>query len=135
MSESANPLVKFLLEETGETLYVVVQHETNSWDVLYVRDAVRERIKAWERDLGELMDHFREDAKANRQREELFDVGSFHCSLHLFDELLIIHFSQSSGEGILFGYSPQAAPNLTTFVDLCLPYIRRQLEEYTSNGR
>lgn len=135
MTDSTDPLVEFLLEETGDTLQIVVQHETDSWDVLYVHDAVQEQMEEWEPSFDELIEQFRRDAKANRQREEVFDAGSFYCSLHLFEGVLIIHFSQASGEGILFGYDPDAAPNLTSFVDLCLPHIRRRLDAYASDAR
>lgn len=127
MTESTDPLIEFLLEETSDTLQVVVHHETDSWDFLYVHDAVRESIDEWETSFDELMEQFRTDAETNRQREEVFDAGSFHCSLHLFEGVLIIHFSRASGEGILFGYDPDAAPNLTSFVDLCSPHIHRRL--------
>lgn len=130
MTESTDPLVEVLLEETADTLQVVVQHEEESWEILYVRDAVQDQIERWETGFGEIIEQFRRDAAANRRREEVFDAGAFYCSLHLFDEVLIIHFSRSSGEGILFGYNPDAAPNLTSFVDLCLPYIHRQLDKY-----
>jgi len=130
MTESSDPLVEFLLEETADTLHVVVQHEETSWEVLYVNDAVQDQIERWETDFREIVEQFQRDAAANRRREEVFDAGAFYCSLHLFDQLLIIHFSRSSGEGILFGYDPAAAPNFTSFVDLCLPHIRRQLDKY-----
>lgn len=127
MTEST-PLVEFLLEETADTLQIVVQHDEDSWEILYVYDAVQDQIERWETGFGEMMEQFRRDAAANREREEVFDAGAFYCSLHLFDDVLIIHFSRSDRDGILFGYDPEAAPNLTSFVDLSLPYVRRQLD-------
>lgn len=129
MTEPTTPLIEFLLEETGDTLQVVVEHGKESWEILYLHDAVQNQIETWETDFGEMMEGFREDAAANAQREAVFDAGRFYCSLHLFDEVLIIHFSRSAGGGLLFGYDPDAAPNLTSFVDLCLPHIHQQLDE------
>lgn len=117
-------LVAFLLEETGETLYVVVEYDSNEWQFLYVREAVRQRIAEWETHADEILDDFRREAHRNGDREQVFDVGSFYCSLHLFDELLLVHFCQPDEQGIIVGYDPSAASNLTAFVDLCLPHIR-----------
>lgn len=124
MAHRDDDLVEFLLEETGDTLHVVVEYDCDEWQFLYVHEAVRERIEDWEPHADEIIDDFRREAHRNADREQLFDVGSFYCSLHLFDELLLVHFCQPDEQGIIFGYDPAAASNLTAFVDLCLPYIR-----------
>lgn len=123
MTHGDDALVEFLLQETGDTLHVVVEYDRDAWDFLFVRDAVRERIEDWETHANELIDDFRREAQRNADREQLFDVGSFYCSLHLFDGLLLVHFSHP-GQGIIFGYDPAAASNLTAFVNLCLPHVR-----------
>lgn len=124
MAHGHDDLVEFLLQETGETLHVVVEYDSDSWTFLYVREAVRQRVEDWETHADEIIDDFRDEAHQNADREQLFDVGSFYCSLHLFDELLLVHFCQPDEQGIIFGYDPAAASNLTAFVDLCLPHIR-----------
>lgn len=124
MTYNDDELVDFLLQETGDRLYVVAEYDSDAWRFLYVRDAVRERIEDWETHADEIIEDFRREAQRNADREQLFDVGSFYCSLHLFDELLLVHFYQPDEQGIIFGYDPAAASNLTAFVDLCLPHIR-----------
>lgn len=124
MAHRDDDLVEFLLGETGETLHVVVEYNSDEWQFLYVREAVRQQIEEWETHADEIIEDFRREANRNADREQLFDVGSFYCSLHLFDELLLVHFCQPNEQGIIFGYDPAAAPNLTAFVDLCLPHIR-----------
>lgn len=132
--EQSNDLVEFLLRETGETLYIVVQYDPESWNIQYVNDAVRQRIAVWEVHFDQIVDEFRRDAERNAKREQLFEVGNFYCSLHVFNDLVIIHFSQPDGHGVIFGYDPQAASNLTSFVALCLPRIRQHsLEELPTN--
>jgi hypothetical protein len=130
MTEPDGPLMELLLEETGNILQVVVHHGVDSWDIVYVHEAAREQAETWEANFGELMDQFRNDADANRQREEVFDAGAYYCSLHLFEEVLIIQFNRPAGDGMLFRYDPDAAPNLTSFVELCLPHIDEQFEVY-----
>lgn len=117
-------LVHFLLQETGDSLHAVVRYDRERWRFLYVREEVRERIEGWERHADEIIDEFRREGRRNVDRERLFEVGPFYCSLHLFDTLILIHFSQPDGQGIVFGYDPAAASNLTAFVELCLPRIR-----------
>lgn len=124
MTHVDDALVEFLLQETGDTLHVVVEYDRDAWDFLFVRDAVRERIEGWEPHADEIIDDFRREAQRNAGREQLFDVGAFYCSLQLFDGLLLVHFSHPDERGIIFGYDPAAASNLTAFVDLCLPHIR-----------
>ena len=125
MSDPGDPLVDFLLETTGDRLYIVLGYDEDGWNIRYVHDAVRERIATWEDALGDTLDEFRADAERSTERETLFDVGTFYCTLHLFDDLILIHFSQPDGRGLLFGSHPAAAANLTSFVELCLPRIRR----------
>lgn len=125
MSGQGDPLVDFLLSTTGDRLYVVLEYDEDGRELRYVHEAARERIEAWEAAVGEVIDGFRADAARNHEREGRFDAGSFYCTLHLFEELILIHFSQPGGRGLLFGYDPAAAANLTSFVELCLPHIRR----------
>lgn len=126
MASHGDPLVDFLLSTTGDRLYVVLEYDEDDRDLRYVHEAARERIAAWEADLGDIIDAFRADAARNHEREGQFDAGTFYCTLHLFEELILIHFSQPGGRGLLFGYDPEAAANLTSFVELCLPHIRRR---------
>lgn len=47
MAHVDGELAGFMLQETGDTLYVVVQYDSDSWRFRYVRDEVRERIEEW----------------------------------------------------------------------------------------
>jgi hypothetical protein len=125
MASHPDPLVDFLLDTTGDRLYVVLQYDELGWELRYVREEVRERIAAWEDSLDAIVGQFRAEADRSAEREGLFDVGSFYCTLHLYEDLILIHFSQPGHEGVLFGYDPDAAANLTSFVELCLPRIRQ----------
>lgn len=127
MSDTQIDLVEFLLQETGDTLHTVVEYDADEWRFLYGAEAVSERIEDWDATSADVVQEFRQEARRNTDRERLFDVGSFYCSLHLFDELILLHFNQPDERGVIFGYDPSAASNLTTFVELCMPRIREQV--------
>lgn len=124
MSDSGTDLIEFLVQETGDTLHTVVEYDADGWQFLYGEEAVYEQVEDWETNSDDVVQEFRDEACRNTDREHLFDVGSFYCSLHLFDELLLLHFNQPDERGVIFGYDPSAASNLTTFVELCVPRLR-----------
>ncbi|WP_114577156.1 hypothetical protein [Saliphagus sp. LR7] len=124
MSDGEADLIEFLLEETGDTLHMVVEYDPEGWRFLYGETAVYEQVENWDTNSEDVVQAFRDEARGNTDRERLFDVGSFYCSLHLFDELILLHFNQPDERGVIFGYEPSAAANLTTFVELCVPHLR-----------
>ncbi|WP_114577181.1 hypothetical protein [Saliphagus sp. LR7] len=125
-TDTETDLIEFLLEETGDTLRTVVEYDPDGWHFLYGEEAVYGQIEEWDATSDDVVQAFRQDARRNTDRERLFDVGSFYCSLHLFDELVLLHFNQPDERGVIFGYDPSAAANLTTFVELCVPRLRKR---------
>lgn len=124
-------LVDFFLSETGDTLHFIVEYTSDDWRFRYVREGERPRITNLFDKVDEFLDQFRRCAQRNAQWERLFEVGEFYCTLHLFDEQVLMHFSKPEGHGIIFGYAPRAASNLTDFVQFTLPYIREYaLEDF-----
>lgn len=119
-------LVRFLLRETGDRLFFVLQYEASSWRALYL-SSVAEALLAEtaDDDLAAMLDGFRQDGRTNTRIESAFDIGEFYCSLHLFGGLVMIHFYEPGDEGVIFRFDPAAASHLTDFVSTTVPYVRR----------
>lgn len=129
-STGGDELVEFLLEETGDHLHLVLQYDADAWEPLYMSDIADEVIAEAGADLNDLLDAFRREGRQNARLNALFGLDGYYCSLHLFGELVLLHFGQPDRRGIVFGYAPIAASHLTDFVAVTLPYIRRAgLEE------
>lgn len=127
-STADETLVDFLVEETGPALYAVVRYDSEEWGFLYVSDDVSGVFESWERDVGldAVADGFRREGDLNAGREALPGMGEFYCTLHLFENWVVLHFSGPS-KGIVFAYDSAAASNLSSFVDLCFPFVRDSL--------
>lgn len=127
-SPADQSLVDFLVGETGEALYAVVRYDADDWGFLYVNDRVSDVFEAWERDVGldAVAAGFRQESATNAEREALPGMGEFYCTLHLFEDWVVLHFSDADG-GIVFAYDSAAASNLSSFVDLCFPFVEDSL--------
>lgn len=120
---SGDVFVELLLEETGERLYTVVEYDAKQWEYRYVNDEMDELIAAIDPDIGEMIDQFRREGEQKTRMNTVFELDGYHCSLHLFDSVVLFHFFQSDGQGIICGFDPSAAANLTEFVSLIRPYL------------
>lgn len=117
-------LVEFLRRETGEYLYAVLQYDADAWETLYLdrsAESVHARMAA---NAEGLLESFRREGRRRARLTTHNEVGAYYCSLHLFDGVVLLHFSQPGPEGIILGYDPDAASHLTDFVSLILPYVR-----------
>lgn len=127
-STADEELVDFLVRETGDALYAVVRYDPDEWGFLYVNENVRDVFETWAREIGldVVADGFRQEAAMNAGRESLPGMGEFYCTLHLFEDWVVLHFSGGS-QGIVFAYDSAAASNLSSFVDLCSPFVEDSL--------
>jgi hypothetical protein len=123
---AGDELVRFLLRETGDRLFFVLQYDAESWRTLYL-SSVAEQLLAETSDdeVREMLDGFCRMGRTNVRLESAFDVGEFYCSLHLFGGLVTIHFFQPDDDGVIFGFDPAVASHLTDFVSMTIPYVRR----------
>lgn len=124
--DHGDELVRYLLRETGERLFFVLQYETSSWRSLYLSSTAEALLaETSDDDLETMLDGFRQDGRTNTRVEAAFDIGGFYCSLHLFGGLVMIHFYGPGEKGVIFGFDPAAASHLTDFVSATIPYVRR----------
>lgn len=125
-SDDGDELVRFLLRETGERLFFVLQYEARSWRSLYLSSTAEALLaETADSDLAAMLDGFRQEGRTNTRVEAAFDIGEFYCSLHLYGGLVMIHFYDPGDAGVIFGFDPAAASHLTAFVSTTIPHIRR----------
>ena len=117
-------LVEFLLDEVGEYLHTVLQYDDDSWEYRYVSDTAESLFAGVDTGLDELFTRFRQEGKRASELNSVFELNGYYCSLHLFDTIVLMHFYQPHTEGIVCGFAPDAASNLTDFVAIVLPYLR-----------
>jgi DNA-binding response OmpR family regulator len=122
---SGDVLVELLLRETGDNLYIVLQYDADSWDYRYVGDAAEEMVASMNPDIEEILPQFRREGREQTRLNDTFELGGYFCSLHLFDAVVVLHFYKANQQGVVCGFDPDTAPNLTDFVSLVHPYIRR----------
>ncbi len=121
---SGDMLVEFLLEEVGEYLETVLHYGDDSWKFRYVSDTAERIFAGQDTGLDELFNQFRQEGSRATELNSVFDLDGHYCTLHLFDSIVLLHFYQPQTEGIICGFSPAAASNLTDFVGLILPHPR-----------
>lgn len=122
---SGDVFVELLLRETGDRLYLVVQYDPDSWQYRYVSDDIAETIATIDREFNDLLDQFRREGAQNVTFNSVLEFEGYHCSLHLFEEMVVIHFYQSDQTGIVCGFDPSTATHLTDFVSLVRPYLEQ----------
>lgn len=120
---SGDVFVELLLKETGDRLYVVLEYDADTWEYRYVNGQLDELIATMDSDIDEMIDIFRREGREKANLNTAFELGGYHCSLHLFDAVVLVHFYQSHDQGIVCGFDPGAASNLTEFVSLVRPYL------------
>jgi DNA-binding response OmpR family regulator len=120
---SGDVFVQLLLRETGDRLYFVLEYDADAWEYRYVNGKIDELVATMDSNIDDMVDEFRREGRQKARSNEVFELGGYYCSLHLFDTVVHVHFFQADGQGIIFGFDPRAASNLTEFVSLIRPYL------------
>lgn len=124
--ESSNDvLVEFLREEMRNRIYTVLSYDEGTWVYRYVNDSVEELIADLDSHLDDIQPRFQQEGSTLSSMGNLLRLGGHSCSLHLFDKMVLIHFAPTDHGGVLCGFDPAAASNLTEFVTLVQPYIEQ----------
>jgi hypothetical protein len=79
-------------------------------------------------DVAEFVETFRGETATNARRRSLLDLGGHRCSLHLLGSLVFIHMTRADGSGVVCGFDPEVAPNITEFVSVVAPYLDRDVD-------
>jgi DNA-binding response OmpR family regulator len=120
---SGDVFVELLLNETGDRLYAVLQYDAESWEYRYVGADIEELIATMRPDIDAVLEQFRREGQQNAELCSTFELDRYNCSLHHFEGLVLIHFYQSDGQGIVCAFDTDAATHLTEFVGLVRPYL------------
>jgi DNA-binding response OmpR family regulator len=126
---SGDAFVELLIKEAGEQLYFVIEHDDHSHEYRYVDRAIEQRLATVESDLDALLEQFRQEGQESANLNAALDLDGYQCSLHLFGSMMIVRFPKTTTQGIVCGFDPSTAPNLTDFVSLVSPYIQGTQEQ------
>ncbi|UIP00788.1 hypothetical protein Hbl1158_05365 [Halobaculum sp. CBA1158] len=115
-----NELVQFLQQQAGEYLRGVVHYSDDDYDALYLRDDVADMYT--DEELTEFVAYYREK---NRQLapDRPFDLGTDHCTISMYDEAIIFHFTQGTDVGTVVTLSPEAGRDVVQFTTDCLEQL------------
>lgn len=110
-------LVSYLERRAGSYLREVAVYDENAWEITYLRE-----------DLDKQMARERTEAiyggiKAGLGPQGLEDqIGERYATLQVRDEAVLLNLPWNSSEGAFVGLEPDAATQLTGFLDECLKH-------------
>ena len=113
-------LVAFVKQQAGESLRAIAHYEQTDFDLLYHRDdlateTVTQRVATIHDNITWAWNPRDDDLAA--------ELGKTHATLQVRDDAIIIHLLETHKEGYLIGLEPDAARNLTTFLNQCLTHV------------
>ena len=116
----ANPerVATFLEQEVGDELRSVIYYDETTFDLVYVRDDVRDQYS--ERDLERIRQELGVASFGKPMLEDLYVHGDLQCTVKCFEEAIEMHFLASDTEGIAVGLDSAAFVTHRTFIGRCL---------------
>lgn len=111
----------FVRSRLDDHLRLAVAYDSESYEVLHVRDDVAEEYPDQRSQI--VQDLLLEGVTEPRQ-EELFSLGSLAGTVRVFGEGITFHFTRGPHSGVLLSLDPDADPPIASFVRDC----RRHLE-------
>lgn len=122
---SGDVLVELLLQETGSRLWTVFQYDADSWEYRYVGGPEESLISKLDAGLKSFVNQLRKEGRHHESLNAEIELDGYRCSVHYFEAILFMHFYQAENRGVVCGFDPAAAPNLTDFISLIRPYFRQ----------
>ena len=123
MSEEASQFVGFLKRQAGENLRGVAHYYEDGYELLYAREDVSRRYD--EDRFEELFSTIRKEMSERTQQESVYELGTLHCTVRLFDDGIVLNFSQGDKIGTSVSLDPEVASNLTNFAHECIRHLHR----------
>lgn len=114
-------LIGFLREQADEYLRSAIQYSASDHELLYLRDDGDENIPE-DRELAEFVAHYRRLSR-EQEPDRPFDLGSDHCTVTIYDEAILFHFTQGEDVGTLITLAPEAGRDIVAFTTKCLEQL------------
>lgn len=106
-------LLDYLHETLGADFRRVVHYDADTVAVASVEGVETSYTEA---ELHDLVEDLRLRDLGRPVQERFHEFGSLYCSLHAFDDALLVHFVQDRRRGTLVELDPVRAPVITDFV-------------------
>lgn len=117
----AHELAEYLEQRAGDSLRAVGHYSTDNYEIVYLRDDVREQYS--DDKIEEIVEDLRWESFAKPTQERQYRLGSLTCSIQAFEEGVVMHFPYDDNRGTLISLAPGAARQLMGFIDDCLSQI------------
>lgn len=119
-------LSKYLVKRVDDLLRGVAHYKRDDFEVVYLRDDIRERRHREE--VSKMLTRIKQEGTA--EEEQSFPFGHLHATLRIFDETIFMHFPIEDQTGVVVALEPEIAQSLNSFVGDCLDHI---YDEYPFN--
>jgi hypothetical protein len=110
----SDPIVEFFKSEAGPSLRVIVNYDENTHDFKHIRESIKNEYA--KRQFKKHIEMFRTAESVGQSLETELNVGDHHCSIHLFDEMILFNFTQGDEMGTAVSLDPVAGRDLLQFV-------------------
>jgi hypothetical protein len=117
----ARELAEYLEQRAGDSLRAVGHYSTDDYEIVHLRDDVREQYS--DDEIEDIVEDLRWESFAKSTQERQYRFGSLNCSIQAFEEGVVMHFPYDDNRGTLISLAPGAARQLIGFIDDCLSQI------------
>lgn len=113
----ARELAEYLKQRAGDSLRVVGHYSTDDYEIVYLRDDVREQYS--DDEIEEIVEDLRWESFAKPSQERQYRLGSLTCTSQASEEGVMMHFPYDDRYGTLVSLDPGATRQLMQFIDDC----------------
>lgn len=119
MSLSASfSLVEFLRSRTGEALRGAAHYDDDTYDILYIREDVREQYTSAE--ITQIFATLRQEKQTAQYQERALHLGGHRCSVDVYRDGILMNFIQNDFSGTVISLDASVGSDLLNFIDSCL---------------
>ncbi|GAB7012593.1 hypothetical protein [Halolamina salina] len=110
-------LIAYLRRRAGSHLRAVAAYDESAWEITYLRDDLDRRMAR------ERTEKIYGGVKTGLGPSGIEDeMGERYATLQVRDEAVLLNLTWNETEGAIVGLEPEAASQLTGFIDECLKH-------------